>query len=317
MTTGWQRPTELRVGDLPAPKAPGPDDVLVEVHAASVNPKDWKLNVHAGRVLFVLGSRRPPIFGDDLAGVVVERGRNVRRFAVGDAIYGMDMRPRTASLATHTRIDRHRIAHKPPTLSFREAAAMPLAALTALQGLRKGGGGAGRAVLVIGASGGVGTFAVQIATDMGMHVTGVCSGRNVELVRGLGADAVIDYTRGDYRETAGPFDLVFDVTSYETPLTCARMLGRRGRFISTGGDFASMFGTPLYRIFGIRAGTVVVESYRRDLEALTDMVARGALRPIVDSVFSLDDSGEAYRRSRTGRCRGKVVIDVSPRAGEV
>lgn len=314
--TGRDPNVELVLGDVEGPGPPKARDVLVQVHAASVNPKDWKLNRRLAKLATRLRMGPRPIFGDDLAGVVVDRGRQVRHFDIGDAVYGMDMRLRTASLGELARIGEQRIARKPASLSFREAAAMPLAALTALQGLNKGHGGPGRSVLIIGASGGVGTFAVQIAKDVGMHVTGVCSGRNVELVQGLGADAVIDYTRGDYRRDAGPFDLVFDVTSYETPLTCARLLRPGGRFISTGGDFPSMVGTPLYRALGKRSGTVVVESRRRDLETLAEMVERGALHPVIDSVFPLEQTEQAYQRSRSGRCRGKVVIDVSPRATE-
>ncbi|MZR63101.1 NAD(P)-dependent alcohol dehydrogenase [Alcanivorax sp. DP30] len=310
-TTGWGSNTQLILTETDAPKRLGPDDVRVEVHAASVNPKDWKLNYHLAMAATPVATRRlPPIFGDDLAGVVIAKGSNVRHFEIGDEVYGMDMRLRTASLAEQTIISQHRVAKKPSTLSFNEAASLPLAALTALQGLRKGGARAGKSVLIIGASGGVGTLAVQIAKQMKMHVTGVCSTRNLDFVRELGADALIDYTQGDYRKTAGEFDIVFDVTSYETPLTCKALLGKRGHFISTGGQGASMFATPLYRVLGKKADTVVVESYRQDLDTLADMVEQGQLKPIIDSVYPLADSEAAYERNRSGRCRGKVVIEV-------
>ena len=219
VTTGWGLNAKLTLTETDAPQQPGPDDVLVQVHAASVNPKDWKLNYHLVVAATPVGIKRlPPIFGDDLAGVVIAKGRNVRHFEIGDAVYGMDMRLRTASLAEQAIISQHRVAKIPRGLSFNEAASLPLAALTALQGLRKGGARAGKSVLIIGASGGVGTLAVQIAKQMKLHVTGVCSTRNLDFVRELGADALIDYTQGDYRKTAGEFDIVFDVTSYETPL---------------------------------------------------------------------------------------------------
>lgn len=311
-TRSWGLQPQLVVAEAAAPGRLGPDDVLVKVHAASVNPKDWKLNYSLSVALTPLLRRRaPPLFGDDLAGVVVDRGRRVRDFEIGDAVYGMDMRLRTASLAEYTRINQHRIAHKPANLSFNEAASLPLAALTALQGLRKGGAEAGKSVLVIGASGGVGTLVVQIAKHLGLQVTGVCSTRNLTLVHELGADTVIDYTRGDYRKTAGVFDLVFDVTSYETPLTCSALLGKHGHFISTGGQGVSMVATPLFRLLGKKADTVVVESYREDLEELTRMVEAGALKPIIDSVYPLEQSEAAYERNRSGRCRGKVVIEVN------
>ena len=310
-TSGWGLSAKLVLDNIAAPTRLGPNDVLVQVHAASVNPKDWKLNYHAA-VAFtpLLVNKLPPFFGDDLAGVIIDKGSKVRDFDIGDAVYGMDMRPRTASLAELTRIDQKRIARKPPSLTFQQAAAMPLAAQTALQGLHKGKAEAGKKVLIIGASGGVGTFAVQIAKAIGLHVTGVCSGRNADFVRQLGADAIIDYTQGDYRKKSGSFDLVFDVTSYESPLSCDALIAGDGWFISTGGDARSMLVTPFYRVFGKHCGTVVVESWKRDLDTLSALVESGKLRPIIDSVFSLAESQQAYDRSRTGRCRGKVVIEV-------
>lgn len=310
-TTGWGLSAKLVVKEREAPARLGKNDVLVQVHAASVNPKDWKLNYHLAVLATpVMIGKIAPIFGDDLSGTVIAKGNNVTDFAIGDAVYGMDMRLRTASLAEQARIDQRRIAKKPPSLSFSEAAAMPLAALTALQGLRKGKAKAGSTVLIIGASGGVGCFAVQIAKAMGARVTGVCSSRNSDFVVSLGADEVIDYTAGDYRQQARPFDLVFDVTSYETPLTCSKLLAKGSYFISTGGDGKSMFGTPLYRLLGKKSATVVVESYRRDLEELAELVESGKLRPIIDSQFLLSESEQAYARSRTGRSRGKVVINI-------
>ena len=311
-TRGWGLGARLTLTERAAPARLAPDDVLVQVHAASVNPKDWKLNYSAAVLATpLLVNRLPLMFGDDLAGVVTAKGSKVKAFDIGDAVYGMEMRPRTASLAEQARISQKRIARKPASLSFAEAASMPLAAQTALQGLRKGGAKAGSTVLIIGASGGVGTFAVQIAKAQGMHVTGVCSGRNSDFVRGLGADATIDYTQGDYRHSAGEFDLVFDVTSYETPLSCSALLGKHGHFISTGGQGMAMVSTPLYRLLGKKADTVVVESWREDLETLNRLVESGQLKPVIDSIYPLADSEAAYQRNRTGHCRGKVVIDLA------
>ena len=312
-TGGLLKPT-LSLGDVREPDAPGPNDVVVKVIAASVNPKDWKLNYHIARAARPLGplrSRLRPVFGDDLAGTVIATGDQVRDIEIGDAVYGMDMRLRTASLAERALISRKRIARKPPSLSFAQAASMPLAAQTALQGFRKGHAGQGSRVLIIGASGGVGTFAVQIAKAQGMHVTGVCSGRNAELVSELGADEVIDYTEGDYRQSAGEFDMVFDVTSYETPRTCEALIAPEGWFISTGGQGMSMFATPLHRLRGKNAGSVVVESWSRDLDILSAMVESGQLKPVIDSEFELADSQAAYERNQGGHCRGKVVINVA------
>jgi len=298
----------LAIGERKTP-VPGNGDVLVKVHAASVNPKDWKLNLNLARMTTPVGSRfLPPLFGDDLAGEVVETGAQVNGFKVGDRIYGMDMRLQTASLAEYAVIDQRRVAPMPASASFMEAAAAPLAAQTALQGLRKGRATRGSSVLIIGASGGVGTYAVQIARLLGCHVTGVCSTRNVELVESLGADEIIDYTAGDYRQSAGPFDLVFDVTSHETPSSCSAMRKPGGHFISTMGNGRATASTLLAR--GQNAALIRVESYTRDLATIAEWMDAGQLRSIIDSCYPLAQAQQAYDRSRSGRARGKIVIDM-------
>lgn len=231
---------------------------------------------------------------------------------LGDRVFGMDMRPRTASLAEMAKIDARRIARMPRTASFAEAAAVPLAGQTALQALRLGGAKHGSRVLLIGASGGVGTFAVQIAKAMGCHVTAVCSTKNVDFVRSLGADAVIDYTAGDYRKTAGRFDLIFDVTSYESPATCEALLEPHGRFITSAGSVGALLRT--LRHGPKRAGAVKVESYREDLETLARWIDEGKVKVVLDGTFPLADSQAAYERSRTGRARGKIAIEIVPSA---
>lgn len=308
-TRGLASNTHLQIADFKTP-TPGAGDVLVRVHAASVNPKDWKLNFNLARLATPIGARfAGPVFGDDLAGEVVSVGRNVNTFKPGDRVYGMDMRPRTASLAEYAVISQRRISHLPAGLGFADAAAVPLAGQTALQGLRKGGAGLGSSVLIIGASGGVGTYAVQIARLLGCHVTAVCSTRNIELVEQLGADHVIDYTAGDYRESAGAFDMVFDVTSYENPARCAAMLKPQSHFVSTMGNGHALRGTLLAR--HSNASLVVVESYTRDLETMGDWLAAGQVTSVIDSTFSLAQAQQAYDRSRTRRARGKIVIEVA------
>lgn len=309
MPNGFGPAMHLELGDRGTPK-PGRGDVLVRVVAASVNPKDWKLNWSLAMLATPLGARfMPPVFGDDLAGEIVAVGANVEGFQPGDEVYGMDMRLRTASLAEYAVISQKRIAPVPANASFNEAAAAPLAAQTALQGLRKGFAARGRSVLIIGASGGVGSYAVQIAKIMGCRVTGVCSTRNIELVRGLGADEVVDYTAGDYRQSAGKFDLVFDVTSFETPSSCAVLRTPGGYFLSTIGHSRALAGTLLAR--DPRASVIMVESYTRDLKTIAEWMAAGQLRSIIDSSWSLADAQKAYERSRSGRSRGKIVIEVA------
>lgn len=290
--------------------SPSDHDVLVKVYSASVNPKDWKLNRSYAHLVTPLGNKiLPPIFGDDLAGEVVAIGKKVNNFAIGDRVFGMDMRLRTASLAEYAVINTRRLAHLPNVIEYHDAAGVPLAGQTALQGLRQGGATTGSSVLIIGASGGVGTYAVQIAKIMGCHVTGVCSARNTELVEELGADDTLDYTAGDYRSSAGPFDLVFDVTSYETPGSCRKLVKPGGHFISTMGHARGTVAT----FFANRkkASIVVVESYTEDLNTLADWMKTGKLRTVIDSQFPLEDAEQAYARSRTGRARGKVIITVA------
>lgn len=315
-TAGLGPGTRLVVGTSKPPK-PGPNDVLVKVEASSVNPKDWKLNRTAAILATPLLTKLlPPLFGDDLAGEVIATGSSVTDFTVGDKVYGMDMRPRTASLAEQAIIDHRCIAHMPNGLDYAAAASLPLAALTALQGLHIGKAKSGAEVLIIGASGGVGTLAVQIGKALGCHVTGVCSARNRQRVLGLGADSVIDYTAGDYRRTAGPFDLVFDVTSHETPQSCAPLLKPHGYFVSTGGNAKSVLAVRASR--NPRVKGVIVRPLRRDLETINSMIEAGELTPVIDSQFTFADSEDAYMRSRSGRAQGKIVITVAddvPEAG--
>lgn len=307
-TQQWGLHPQLQIGQFKAPQ-PKANEVLVQVHAASVNPKDFKLNYQFSRLITPLGNRRlPPLFGDDLAGVVLACGSSVADFKPGDEIYGMDMRPRTASLAEQAVIDQRRIALKPKSLSYCEAAAMPLAALTALQGLRAGQAEQGKQVLIIGASGGVGTFAVQLAKIMQCHVTAVCSSRNIELVQQLGADAIIDYTKQYLYQCGEQFDLIFDVTSYETPTRIAALRKPEAWFISTGGHAAAVIQTA---VASTRNKLIRVESWRKDLDELAAWVDAGQLRPIIDSQYDWSESEAAYQRSRSGRTRGKIVINVA------
>ncbi|MGB0921408.1 MAG: NAD(P)-dependent alcohol dehydrogenase [Alphaproteobacteria bacterium] len=306
--SGIGKSKRFAVVDKPTPK-PEAHQVLVKVHAASVNPKDWKLNTKIGALRAPFGTGfAKPVLGDDLAGTVVEVGSQVKSFKIGDRVYGMDMRLHTVSLAEFAIIDEVRLAPMPSNLSFNEAAAYPLAAQTALQGLRQGGAGEGSAVLIIGASGGVGTFAVQIAKAMGCHVTAVCSGRNAELVSSLGADVLIDYTAVDFKAEAGQFDMIFDVTSYETPGSCKNLMKENGHFVSTMGHMRANIATRFAD--KERASIVTVESWRDDLDALTAWTEGGQLKPIIDSTYPLAQSKEAYQASQSGRARGKIVIEV-------
>lgn len=309
----WSR---LVVTEVKTPKL-GPEDLLVEVHASSVNPKDWKLNTNLSRLVPKIGPLRHfHVIGDDLSGVVVEKGSEVTGLDVGDEVYGMDMRLRTAAAAEYAVIAQKRVARKPKNLSFSEAAAVPLAALTALQSLHLGQVGPGTKLLVIGASGGVGTFAVQIAKALGAEVTGVCSHRNVALVEELGADQVIDYTKGDYLSQEMDFDVIFDATSYESLQSAASLLKDGGVFITTGGHgpaYARLMLANLpfrSRKDGKKFKNMFVESHTRDLDTLRQLIEEGRVKPVIDSQYPLEEIQKAYERSKTGRARGKIVVNV-------
>lgn len=290
---------------------PGDKDVLVKVYASSVNPKDWKLNqTFSSLIPSIAFLEKPLLIGDDLAGVVVAKGSLVTDFEVGDAVYGMDMRLRTAACAEFARIDAACIAKKPDNISFAEAAACPLAGLTALQGLRIGHTGVGSKVMIIGASGGVGTFAVQLAKAMGAIVTGVCSAKNAKLVRKLGADHIIDYNKEDLGKRRDDFDLVFDVTSYHSLASCTKLMKAGGIFVSTGGNARAIVSSIRDRLLSKnqKSKNVWVHPNTADLQQLASYVEQGLVRPVIDSRFSLEDINEAYNRNKTGRCVGKVVV---------
>ena len=240
-TRGFGSNTRLIVAEADKP-SPGPNDVLIEVYASSVNPKDWKLNTNISSMIPKVGPfAGTHIIGDDLSGVVVEVGSEVSNFEVGDEVYGMDMRLRTAACAQYAVIAQQRIGKKPQNISFTEAATVPLAALTALQAFQLGEVKKGTRLLIIGASGGVGTFAVQIGKAMGAEVVGVCSGKNAELVKQLGADSVIDYTQGDFTKGEDSFDVVFDATAFESLSSCTSLMKDDGVFISTAGHGKALF----------------------------------------------------------------------------
>ncbi|MGB4342460.1 MAG: NAD(P)-dependent alcohol dehydrogenase [Moraxellaceae bacterium] len=311
-TSGIGPNAKLVIKETALPKIGG-HDLLVEVYASSVNPKDWKLNTNISSIIPKAGPfANFHIIGDDLAGLVVKVGSKVTNFKIGDEVYGMDMRLRTSACAEYACIAAKRVAHKPNNISFTEAAAVPLAALTALQAFKIGKVKKDSKVLVIGASGGVGTFAIQIAKAIGAKVTGVCSGKNIELVKSLGADATIDYTEGDYRKQKNKFDVIFDATAYESLGSCATLMVDEGIFVSTVGHGKALVNAYRpYLAYGKKtAKPVWVESYTKDLETIKNHIEAGSVKVIIDSVHSLENINDAYKQSKSGRSRGKVVINI-------
>ena len=303
-------PETLRMAEIDKP-APDADEVLVKVLAASVNAADW--HVLRGKPLFsraTLGLLRPKhkILGGDVAGRVEAVGGGVTRFAPGDAVYANLVDHGFGGFAEYAAVPVDVLAPKPANLSFEEAAAVPMAGVTALQGLRHHGElGAGQTVLVNGASGGVGHLAVQIAKAYGAEVTGVTSTRNVDLVRALGADRVIDYTREDFTRAGPAWDRILDTIGN-------RSVSDLRRALAPGGTCAVIGFTTLGRLLevSLRGGKqirqVTAHATARDLERLGELIEAGKLRPSIDRRYPFSALPEAIRYLEAGHARGKVVV---------
>ena len=309
-------PDVLKCEEIEKP-VPKDDEVLIKVRAASVNPLDWRLMKGKPRVIRIMakllkmGSGRP---GVDVAGEVEAVGKNVKQFKPGDEVFGGCR----GAFAEHACSAASNIVMKPGNVTFEQAASVNVAGLTALQGLRdKGKIYAGSKVLINGAAGGVGTFAVQIAKAFGADVTGVCSTRNLDLVRSIGADEVIDYMRSDFTTSNQRYDLVLDNVGNHSFAECRRVLNPVGRFVMVGAphDFsmivllAQMIKALLLSLFGSqKAVPFIAKSSQDDLTLLGELIATGKLKPVIDSCYSLSDARDAVRRVEEGHARGKVVI---------
>lgn len=307
----------VQVGERPEPVARG-DRIVLDVRAATVNPRDWLL-VEGRYVFRALAGRLPLVLGSDAAGVVTAVGPKVRRFAVGDEVLTMQTPlGRFGAFAERMAVREGAVATKPADLSFEHAAGIGVAGLTALQALRDDARLApGERVLVVGASGGVGSFAVQVARVLGAQVTGVCSGRNADLVRDLGAEEVIDYTEVDFRDSATGYDVVFDTIGREHLGSVRRCLNDGGRYVSTVPNARNsrdqLVGTTLGRLRrgARRSRTVVCKALGSDLGELAEHAASSRLRVVIDSTFLLSQTADALTRSRTKRARGKIVVRVA------
>ncbi len=314
-------PDVLRIEDVPEP-TPAADEVLVRVHAASINPLDW----HAVTGLPLVaraqsGLRRPKriIRGADVAGRVEAVGSAVEAFAVGDDVFGAG----AGSFAEAMCIRAQSIARAPSNLVATASAAVPIAGLTALQALRdKGQLRSGQSVLVIGASGGVGTFAVQIAKALGAEVTGVCSTNNVELVRSLGVDRVIDYTESDFTvvEAGRRYDLIIDNVGNRSVRDRRRVMTPKGRCVVVGGPKGGrLLGPASAMLRSVIGSKFVSQSFvpllavtkADDLVVLRDFIESGAVQPVVSETIQLDDVPTALARMGAGHTRGKVTVSIT------
>jgi NADPH:quinone reductase-like Zn-dependent oxidoreductase len=311
-------PDVLRCEDVDKP-APGDREVLVKVRAASVNPLDWHFMRGAPYAMRLMSGLRTPKsgrLGVDVAGIVEAAGGNVTRFKPGDAVFGAGH----GTLAEYVSVGEQGLSMKPAGMTFEQAAAIPVAGLTALQAVRdKAKLQRGQTLLINGAAGGVGTFAVQIAKALGAEVTGVCSTTNVDLVRTLGATRVIDYTKEDFTASAERFDVMLDNVGNRTLSECRRVLKPKGQYVMIGGQSGAWIA-PLDRFVGIaiasffvsqHIGTLMMSSPTdKDLSALSDLVAAGKVMPVIDRRYPLSETADAMRHLETGHARGKVVVGI-------
>jgi len=308
---------EVREVDKPIP---ADNEVLVRVRAASLNPADWYTMMGRPSLFRMQTGLRSPKsnkLGTDYAGTVEAVGKDVTQFGPGDEVFG----GRTGALAEYVSVPEDRaIVTRPTNVTVEEAAAVPIAALTALQGLRdKGQLQPGQRVVINGASGGVGTFAVQIAKGLGAEVTGVCSTRNVELVRSLGADHVVDYTREDFTRSERRFDLMLDVAGSRSWSECKRVLAPHATVVLVGGAKSNRLVGPLGHVAAMtlgallsrqKAGFFVAKIIRADLTAMRELLETGKVKPVVERTYELGQIVDAFQYLGEGHAQGKIVVTV-------
>lgn len=309
-------PDVLQLGDVPEPTV-GDGGVLVRLHAASANAGDWHL-LRGTPLPFrlVAGLIKPKykIIGNDIAGTVEAVGRNVTQFKPGDEVFGEVSRCGFGAYAEYVAASENALALKPANLSFDEAASIPTSGCTALQGLRKGNIKSGQNVLIHGAAGGVGTFAVQIAKALGAEVTGVCSTKNAEMIRSIGADHVLDYTRVDFANSGQKFDLILAVNGDRSIWDYRRKLTPNGRYVMTGGSNRQLLDAlllgPLLSTGGQKLGNLLARPNQSDLLVLKDLVEAGKVRPVIERCYRLSEVPEAIRHLETGHASGKLVVSI-------
>ena len=308
-------PDELQLREVAKPEVTD-DGVLVRVRAASVNRADWygmTGTPYLARGMTGVLRPKSELFGSDFAGVVEAVGKNVADFRAGDEVFG----GRTGAFAEYVNV-RDAVVLKPASVSFEAAASLPVAGLTALQGLRdKAQLQPGQQVLVNGASGGVGTFAVQVAKALGAEVTAVCRTRNVEQARSIGADHVVDYTRDDFTRSGQRYDVLFDVAGSRSFRECKRVLAREGTLVMAGAPKGNRVLGPLAHIGAVRLASLrgsrkvvffIAKFNRPDLQFLVDLLEAGTMRSVIERTYALDELADAMRYMGEGHAKGKLVI---------
>lgn len=318
--TEYGSPDVLQFKDIEKP-IPSEHEVLVKVHATSANPLDWHLmrgEPFLARLENGLQKPKNTALGADFAGIVEAVGKNITEFQLGDAVFGEVFQTGLGAFAEYVIVPKNALVLKPENISFETVAGVPIAALTALQGLRnKGQIQSGQKVLINGASGGVGTFAVQIAKALGTEVTGVCSTRNMEMVYSIGADHVIDYTEVDFTKNGQQYDLIFDAVGNRSVSDLERALKAKGicaiaGFTSLSLLFQHMIKGAWVSRFGNRKIGLMetVSTNKDDLLFLAELIKVGKIIPVIDKCYLLEKTAEAIRYLETGRAKGKVIITV-------
>jgi NADPH:quinone reductase-like Zn-dependent oxidoreductase len=303
-------PEVLQCREVAQPK-PGPGQVLIRVRAAAINPIDWR--IRNGSLRFILPGKLPLILGFDVSGEVAEVGAGVTGLQPGDEVFSYLDQRHGGGYAEYAVASQQVVVPKPDNLSHEEAAAIPLAASTTLQALRDlAHVSEGSDVLVNGASGGVGTFAVQIAKALGAHVTGVCGTANLEFVRELGADKVVDYTAEDFTHADHRFDVVFDAVAKSSFSASRRVLRPYGVYVTTVPSPKTFLLALVTRLAGgKRCRNILARSSGDDLRQLKELAEDGKLRPAIHHVYPLEQAAEAHTVSEAGHVRGKLVLRVA------
>ena len=316
--TKYGTPDVLQLQEVVKP-TPKDNEVLVKVYATSVNAADWHLltaDIFLVRLNAGLLKPKNTILGCDIAGRVEVVGRDVKQFKPGDAVFGDIFGHNVGGFAEYVSVPESVLALKPANLSFDEAASVPLAAITALQGLRDLGHiQPGQKVLINGASGGVGTFAVQIAKYYGAEVTAVCSTRNLDMARTLGADHVIDYTKEDFTQSGQQYDLILAANGYHPISDYKRALSPKGIYVMTGGSISQLFevmlqGPRMSKKDGQQMRSLTLKPNPKDMPLLKELLETGKIVPVIDKRYSLSEVPDALRYFGGGHARGKVVITV-------
>jgi NADPH:quinone reductase-like Zn-dependent oxidoreductase len=319
VSTKYGSPDVLQLKEVAKP-TPKDDDVLVKVYAAGVNAADWhwlRGDPLVGRFMYGLLKPKNTILGADIAGRVEAAGKDVTAFQPGDEVFGDISAGGFGGFAEYVCARADALALKPANITFEQAAAVPMAAVTALQGLRTTGQiQPGHKVLVNGASGGVGSFAVQIAKALGAEVTAVCSTKNMETARSIGADHVIDYTREDFSQNWQRYDLILAANGYQPISAYKRALRPTGRYVMTGGSTAQMFQAMLLGPWLSRNGTQKMGNggagpNHQDLAFVRDLLEAGKVVPVMDRCYPLSHVPDAIRYLEEGHARGKVVITIA------